>query len=170
MELRSGKTRSFAKSAWLWERSRHGPHTLKMSLYQYRVVVTGGRVRAGRITARSEAEARKQVAKQWPVVDWHSLEEVPLASKPDASRQRPLSKLQKMLYLQSGRCFFCGEPLAEAEASIEHLNPKSKGGTSTEDNEVVCHATLNATFGGMDLRRKFEFVLKSAGRFRCPSP
>ena len=78
------------------------------------------------------------------------------------------SKLSKMLYLQHGRCFFCGEPLAERDASIEHLNPKSKGGTSTEDNEVVCHASLNDTFGNMDLKRKFEFTLRRGGAFKCP--
>lgn len=78
------------------------------------------------------------------------------------------TKLSKMLYLQSGRCFFCGEPLRESDASIEHLNPTSRGGTRTEDNEVVCHASLNATFGSMDLKRKFEFALKAAGKFKCP--
>lgn len=73
-----------------------------------------------------------------------------------------------MLYLQHGRCFFCGEVLLENKASIEHLNPKAKGGTNTEDNEVVCHATLNQTFGSMDLKRKFEFILRQEGAFKCP--
>jgi hypothetical protein len=81
---------------------------------------------------------------------------------------KALTKLRKMLYLQGGNCFFCGMPLPEEHASIEHLHPKSRGGTSTEDNEVVCHKTLNHTFGNMDLKRKFEFVLKTKGGFRCP--
>jgi hypothetical protein len=59
-------------------------------------------------------------------------------------------------------------PLKEEDANIEHLNPKSLGGTSTEDNEVVCHKTLNHAFGNMGLKRKFEFVLKAKGVFRCP--
>ena len=79
-----------------------------------------------------------------------------------------LTKLQKMLYLQSGKCFFCGEALPLARATIEHLHPKSKGGPSSADNEVVCCAELNHTFGDMELKRKFEFVLKSAGNFKCP--
>ena len=86
--------------------------------------------------------------------------------EPKASKA--LSKLRKMLYLQGGSCFFCGMPLAEVDASIEHLNPKSRGGASAEDNEVVCHRTLNHAFGNMDLKRKFEFVLKTKGTFRCP--
>ena len=86
--------------------------------------------------------------------------------KPPATHT--LSKLGRLLYLQSNRCFFCGEPLSEADASIEHLNPQSRGGTKTEDNEVVCHKTLNHVFGNMDLKHKFAFVLKSAGSFKCP--
>jgi len=79
-----------------------------------------------------------------------------------------LPKLARLLYLQSGRCFFCGDPLNEADASIEHLNPTSRGGTKSEDNEVVCHKSLNQVFGSMDLKHKFAFVLKSAGSFKCP--
>ena len=87
---------------------------------------------------------------------------------PTESKSKPLTKLRKMLYLQSGKCFFCGEALTEAEASIEHLQPLSHGGRRAEDNEVVCHKSLNETFGQMDLKRKIEFVLRSSSNFRCP--
>ena len=83
-------------------------------------------------------------------------------------RPPSLTKLEKMFYLQQGKCFFCGEKLALAEANIEHLHPLSKGGKRTEDNEVVCHKSLNETFGNLPLKQKFEFVLKAAGSFRCP--
>ena len=98
--------------------------------------------------------------------------QTPLKSKssslPEARTSKALTKLRKMLYLQGGNCFFCGMPIKEEDANIEHLNPKSLGGTSTEDNEVVCHKTLNHVFGNMDLKRKFEFVLKAKGVFHCP--
>ena len=134
-------------------------------------MVKGGESKTGRITAKSEDDARKRIAKEVPVVDWISIEEQPLSVAPAAKTPKPkaLSKLSKMLYLQSGCCFFCGQPLREEEASIEHLNPTSRGGTRTDDNEVVCHATLNETFGSMDLKRKFEFTLKAAGKFKCPA-
>lgn len=101
---------------------------------------------------------------------------LPVAKKPiakpatvsDAKPHKGLTKLRRMLYLQSGRCFFCGDVLNEEDASIEHLHPKSRGGTSTDDNEVVCHKSLNQTLGDMDLKSKFSFVLKSAGCFTCP--
>lgn len=91
-------------------------------------------------------------------------------SPPQSESKTPkaLTKLRKMLYLQGGSCFFCGKPLPEADASVEHLNAKSRGGTNSEDNEVVCHKTLNQVFGNMDLKRKFEFVLKTKGVFHCP--
>ncbi len=97
-----------------------------------------------------------------------------VAPKPAARAQAPapksqsLTKLEKVLFLQQGKCFFCDEKLAMADANIEHLHPLSKGGTRTEDNEVVCHKSLNDTFGNLPLKQKFEFVLKAAGSFRCP--
>lgn len=84
------------------------------------------------------------------------------------SKSKPLTKLRKMLYLQQGKCFFCGEALDEADASIEHLQPLSRGGLRAEDNEVICHKSINETFGQMDLKRKIEFILRSAHGFQCP--
>jgi hypothetical protein len=95
-------------------------------------------------------------------------------SKPVAPVQAPdsetksLTKRERILYLQQGKCFFCGEKLALEDANIEHLHPLSLGGKSTADNEVVCHKSLNDTFGNLPLKQKFEFVLKAAGSFRCP--
>jgi hypothetical protein len=91
----------------------------------------------------------------------------PVAPVP-ATKAASLTKLEKMLFLQHGKCFFCGETLTLAEANIEHLYPLSKGGKREADNEVVCHKTLNETFGNMPLKGKFEFVLNHSGSFRCP--
>jgi hypothetical protein len=106
-------------------------------------------------------------AKETPLPEPHPLSLIP-APAPGAKQHKGLTKLRRMLYLQSGRCFFCGELLKEENASIEHLHPKSRGGTSSEDNEVVCHRSLNQVFGDMDLKTKFSFVLKSSGAFKCP--
>ena len=92
----------------------------------------------------------------------------PSLSPLTSPKSKALTKLRKMLYLQSNRCFFCGEILKEEDASIEHLNPISRGGSRTEDNEVVCHSTLNQTFGPMDIKRKMEFIIKSVGHISCP--
>ena len=117
-----------------------------------------------------KARADKRASLKCVKVTTASCAAQPVVTLPAQKAPTPkaLTKLRKMLYLQAGRCFFCGMPLDEAEASVEHLNPKSRGGTSTEDNEVVCHRTLNHAFGNMDLKHKFDFVLKTKGAFRCP--
>ncbi len=92
----------------------------------------------------------------------------PPTSAAAESKSKGIPKLRRLLYLQSDRCFFCGEPLALDEASIEHLHPLSRGGQRTEDNEVVCHASLNEVLGALELKRKFELVLRANGRFVCP--
>lgn len=155
-----------------------------MSLFAYSVSIAGGRRKAGKVTAKSEAEARKRVSKEVSVVEWHSLEIVPPPIHPPANakpekialpiktsakpKAKAMGKLEKMLFLQNGRCFFCGLNLPIESASVEHLNPRSRGGSSSEDNEVVCHKTLNHAFGDLDLKRKFEYVIRNSGNFRCP--
>ncbi len=141
-----------------------------MSLFRYKITVAGGREKEGLITAKSEAAARERVAKENKVVDWLALGiETPTSKSPKpAPKPKPLTKLGKMLYLQRGLCFFCRQPLREEDASIEHLNPISKGGARTSDNEVVCHKSLNATFGDIDLKEKFKLTLDKAGNFKCP--
>ncbi len=84
------------------------------------------------------------------------------------TKSKGFTKLRRLLYLQSGRCFFCGGSLSEAEASIEHLNPLSRGGQRADENEVVCHSSLNEVFGALELKRKFELILKAQGTFVCP--
>ncbi len=125
-------------------------------------------IRQARSDKRNLLKSSKQQASR---TDRPLLQVLPLLPKTDAKVQkpRPMTKLRRALYLQSGRCFFCGEALQEEDANIEHLNPQSRGGTRTEDNEVACHKTLNETFGDLDLKQKFAFVLKSAGSFRCPN-
>ena len=123
--------------------------------------------RAARKTARTNDKAPPQPRVLATPPQKSTGPSVPPTS--NTQRPKPLSKLRKLLYLQSDRCFFCGEPLSEVDASIEHLNPKSRGGKSDDGNEVVCHKSLNETFGDMDLKGKFAFVLKSAGCFKCPN-
>ncbi len=82
--------------------------------------------------ARSDKRAARKNGKAAPLSATEpkkSAKVSSLGTAVPATNQKPkaLSKLRKMLYLQSGRCFFCGEPLMEEDASIEHLNPKSRG-------------------------------------------
>ncbi|MDQ8209418.1 HNH endonuclease [Coraliomargarita sp. SDUM461003] len=157
-----------------------------MSLFTYIIDLPQKSAQTGSITAKTEHEAREQISQKYPEGQHLLLEAqaalnsapvqkaVKKATKKAAKKAakkvvaKGLSKLERYLYLQHGRCFFCGEKLRLEDASVEHLNPVSKGGTRTEDNEVACCATVNHTFGDMDLKRKFEFVLKSSSDFKCP--
>jgi len=77
--------------------------------------------------------------------------------------------LERLLFLQGGRCFFCKLPLPKAEASIEHLQALAIGGTNHDDNCVACCKTLNRALGSMPLKAKLEVVLNQKGDFICPN-
>jgi hypothetical protein len=150
-----------------------------MPQFEYTVTVAGGGEQSGRISASTEAEACKTLAKRIQIVDWLSIkpvrESVPAPSKPLLKKKsatpkvRPspvppfkqgLRKLDKLLEKQHGRCFFCDQLLARADASIEHLLALSHGGQREDSNEVACHRTINQKMGSIPLKDKFEFILK----------
>lgn len=123
---------------------------------EQREVIRSARVESKAMSKIIQGEATKEIP---PV----TIEPVKAEAK-----EKPLTKLRKMLYLQGGRCFFCSQLLLEEEASIEHLLPISLGGQRIESNEVVCHKSLNETFGHLDLKRKVEFIIRSSGSLKCP--
>ena len=149
-----------------------------VSLFAYKVLLEGGKEKSAQITAKTEEAARKRVAAENKVVEWRELKVVappkPASPPPPAAPARKPStakggtKLEKLLYLQSEKCFFCGRLLTKAEASVEHLLPKSKGGSNADDNVVACCVTLNRTFGSMPLKEKVRIILEKAGNFQCP--
>jgi len=149
-----------------------------MGLYLYTVAINNAPGKNGKTTAKSPDAARTQIKKQFPTGSLVALEEIPPApvTTPDHNHEkslpprpkRPVSKLERILFLQSGKCFFCRENLPVAIASIEHLSPKSKGGNNSDANIVACCQTLNQMFGDMPLREKFRFVLDQEGKLTCP--
>ena len=40
-------------------------------------------------------------------------------------------------------CWVCGEPVAEADATLEHIKPLSEGGTSHLENLAISHGRCN---------------------------
>jgi hypothetical protein len=162
-----------------------------MSLFRYKVILADDKEKNSKITAKTEEEARARVAKLNSVKEWLSIKEekvptpkVPVPTKavtqkpavpPVAKAQPPdkpvtgkQTKLEKLLYQQSNKCFFCGRVLSKAEASIEHLQPKSGGGNNADGNVVACCVALNRTFGNISLKEKVRIILDKAGHFACP--
>lgn len=80
-----------------------------------------------------------------------------------------MKPLDRLLYAQGNRCFFCREPLARSDASIEHLNALANNGSDSEENRVACCKALNSLLGSKSLKGKIEVVLNQDGKFRCPN-
>ena len=80
-----------------------------------------------------------------------------------------MKRLDRLMFFQGGACFFCKSPLPKAEASIEHLFASANGGGNNEGNCVACCKSLNAIFGSMSLKDKFQVVLNHKGNFNCPN-
>jgi hypothetical protein len=83
--------------------------------------------------------------------------------------------LERLLFAQGGRCFFCGDTLSRADASVEHLVAQAKssafpaGGSSHDDNCVACCKALNHLLGAKSIKEKLSIVLAQGGSFRCPT-
>lgn len=79
-----------------------------------------------------------------------------------------MKQLERLLFLQGSRCFFCDETIPEGEASIEHLVATANGGAKQDDNCVVCCKAVNAALGSLHIKEKLKAVLNQRGRFVCP--
>lgn len=162
-----------------------------MSLFRYKVLLADDKEKTSKITAKTMEAARKRVAELNKVKEWIWIKEeptppqqaspiksttpskpVPPATKAAVTRKpttpKPSTKLEKLLFLQSNKCFFCGRVLTKAEASVEHLQPKSGGGNNADGNIVACCVTLNRAFGHISLKEKIRIILDKAGSFTCP--
>ena len=86
----------------------------------------------------------------------------------ESERPMTTSTLDRLLFAQGNNCFFCENPLARSQASVEHLLAKAHDGSNALDNCVACCKSVNALFGSMTLKEKIRVVLKQHGKFRCP--
>jgi hypothetical protein len=59
-------------------------------------------------------------------------------------------------------------PLPKSDASIEQLFACAHTGGNNDENCVACCKSLNAIFGSMSLKDKFQVVLNQKGNFKCP--
>ncbi len=80
----------------------------------------------------------------------------------------PTKPLDRLLFIQGGKCFFCRQTLTKADASVEHLLATANGGGNQDENCVACCKTVNAMLGSMSLKDKFQVVLNQQGQFTCP--
>lgn len=81
----------------------------------------------------------------------------------------PTKPLDRLMFAQGGRCFFCKQPLPKSEASVEHLVASANGGSNNDENCVACCKAVNALLGSMSLKEKIQVVLNQKGQFKCPN-
>lgn len=81
----------------------------------------------------------------------------------------PTKPIDRLIFAQGGQCFFCGDTLTKADASVEHLVAVTHGGKDNDENCVACCKALNNLFGRMSLKEKLQIVLRQKGEFRCPA-
>jgi hypothetical protein len=79
-----------------------------------------------------------------------------------------MANTAKLLILQGGRCFYCREPLALEDATLEHVIPKAQGGDASEANTVACCAAMNHLLGNATPKEKLAAVLNADGKIACP--
>ena len=80
-----------------------------------------------------------------------------------------MKQLERLLFLQGHRCFFCKQPIPVGEASVEHLVAASNGGAKDDENCVVCCKAVNAALGHLSVKAKLQAVLNQQGGFLCPA-
>jgi len=81
----------------------------------------------------------------------------------------PIKPIDRLLFAQGGRCFFCARQLTKADASIEHLVARAHDGKDNDENCVACCKQLNALFGRVSLKEKLRIILNQHGTFICPA-
>lgn len=95
---------------------------------------------------------------------------MPLMSNISRQTAARMKQLERLLFLQGYRCFFCGETIQSGEASIEHLVATSNGGAKDDENCVVCCKAVNTALGHLSVKAKLLAVLNHRGAFTCPLP
>ena len=80
-----------------------------------------------------------------------------------------MKQLERLLFLQGNRCFFCAQPIPVGEASVEHLIATSNGGPKDDENCIVCCKAVNAALGNLSIKSKLQAILNQRGTFICPS-
>lgn len=58
-------------------------------------------------------------------------------------------------------CFFCLQPVAPGEGSVEHLVPRSAGGPNHLSNLFLAHKTCNSSAGHLDARAKIALHVQA---------
>ena len=79
-----------------------------------------------------------------------------------------MANIAKLLMLQGGKCFYCGNKLTLEDATIDHVLAKALGGDNSEANTVACCHSINHAFGNATPKEKLTAIINAGGRIDCP--
>jgi len=79
-----------------------------------------------------------------------------------------MKQLERLLFFQGNRCFFCLREIQAGEASVEHLVAISNGGSKDDENCVVCCKAINVALGNLSIKAKFQAIVNHRGTVVCP--
>jgi len=69
-------------------------------------------------------------------------------------------KIKKIVSKKGCHCFFCGNSVDYSKITVEHLHPRSKGGTNHISNLEIAHSYCNSFVGSLSVSHKLK--LKAA--------
>lgn len=77
--------------------------------------------------------------------------------------KRELNQRERLLHEAAGCCIYCGRPVTAETMEVDHILPRSKGGSNDYSNKVCACPGCNAKKADMDLR---AFLASFSGRRR----
>lgn len=77
--------------------------------------------------------------------------------------KRELNQRERLLHEAAGCCIYCGRPLTPETMEVDHILPRSKGGSNDYSNKVCACPHCNSRKADMDLR---AFLAGFSGRKR----
>lgn len=80
-----------------------------------------------------------------------------------------MANVAKLLMLQGGKCFYCGNKLSLEDATVDHVVAKALGGDNSEGNTVACCHSINHAFGNATAKEKLQAIINGGGRIECPA-
>ena len=81
--------------------------------------------------------------------------EIKIKKKIKLSRSdKRMRKVNRIIKRDGINCFYCDIPMERHEMTIEHFEPKSKGGNGHICNLRVAHKECNGKAGSMDVKEK----------------
>lgn len=90
----------------------------------------------------------RRAEQEQPIDEYHV--HYDLIEMPPAESGGVGSKRRRKMWEKDPHCYYCGKELSFEESSIDHVVPRSKGGSNRDENLVLSCQPCNHDKGDMD--------------------